>query len=366
MKCFGRKTKFLVFGGETGWIGQKLVKLLQTFDQLYSVHATNVRMEQRETVERLLDNLKPNRVLVASGVTGRPNVDWCESHKADTVLANVVGTLSVLDACQRRGIHVTLFATGCIYEYDDDKHALGNGVGFVESDKPNFDASFYSMSKALCERLIREAYNDNVLTLRLRMPISDDLNSRSFVTKITKYERVVDVPNSMSVLSELLPVSLDMSLRKRTGVYNFCNPGVISHNEVLEIYKQIIDPKFTWKNFSLDEQSKILAAGRSNNHLDVTKLTNEYDSSIIQNIHTAVRDALLRGREKVVSNKHKETNKTALILDIYTIEHASMKFELNPGPIQEEYVHVLFSGDSSPARAPFKLLKENWEVVSEI
>ncbi|MAH46507.1 hypothetical protein CMI37_11785 [Candidatus Pacearchaeota archaeon] len=64
--------------------------------------------------------------------------------------------------------------------------------------------------------------------------------------------------------------------------------------------------------------------------------------------------------------KHKETNKTALILDIYTIEHASMKFELNPGPIQEEYVHVLFSGDSSPARAPFKLLKENWEVVSEI
>lgn len=30
----------------------------------------------------------------------------------------------------------------------------------------------------------------NVLTLRLRMPISDDLSPRNFVTKISKYERV--------------------------------------------------------------------------------------------------------------------------------------------------------------------------------
>lgn len=295
MNCFGKKTKFLVFGGETGWIGQKLVKLLQEFDSMYTVQTTNVRMEQREAVELLLDASQPHRVLIAAGVTGRPNVDWCESHKADTVLANVVGTLSLIDACHRRGIHVTLFATGCIYEYDGEKHALGNGVGFTEEDVPNFDGSFYSMSKALCERLICEAYNDTVLTLRLRMPISDDLHPRSFVTKITTYERVVDVPNSMSVLSELLPVSLDMSLRKCTGVYNFCNPGVISHNEILQLYREIVHPDFEWENFSLAEQSKILAAGRSNNQLDVSKLMREYDSTVIRDIKTAVYHALKRG-----------------------------------------------------------------------
>lgn len=38
----------------------------------------------------------------------------------------------------------------------------------------------------------------NVLILRLRMPVSDDLHSRNFVTKITKYEYVVDVPNVSS------------------------------------------------------------------------------------------------------------------------------------------------------------------------
>lgn len=36
-----------------------------------------------------------------------------------------------------------------------------------------------------------------MLILRLRMPVSDDLHPRSFVTKITKYEKVVDVPVSL-------------------------------------------------------------------------------------------------------------------------------------------------------------------------
>lgn len=64
-------------------------------------------------------------------------------------------------------------------------------------------------------------------TLRVRMPISDDLSARNFVTKIIKYDKVVNVPNSMTVLTDLLPVSLVMAERKFTGIYNFCNPGSI-------------------------------------------------------------------------------------------------------------------------------------------
>lgn len=55
-------------------------------------------------------------------------------------------------------------------------------------------------------------------------------------------------------------------------MYNFTNPGVISHNEILDLYKKYIDESFTYKNFSLEEQAKVLAAGRSNNELDATKL----------------------------------------------------------------------------------------------
>lgn len=33
------------------------------------------------------------------------------------------------------------------------------------------------------------------------MPVSDDLHPRSFVTKITKYEKVVNIPNVILALS---------------------------------------------------------------------------------------------------------------------------------------------------------------------
>ncbi len=46
---------------------------------------------------------------------------------------------------------------------------------------------------------------------------TQDLNPRNFVTKIVKYDKVVDVPNSMTVLHDLLPVSLIMAQRKLTG-----------------------------------------------------------------------------------------------------------------------------------------------------
>ena len=66
-----------------------------------------------------------------------------------------------------------------------------------------------------------------------------------------------------------------------TGVYNFCNPGAISHNEILDMYKKYIDPTYTYTNFTLDEQAAILKAGRSNNTLDHTKLCSALSGQLL-------------------------------------------------------------------------------------
>lgn len=125
------------------------------------------------------------------------------------------------------------------------------------------------------EELLREY--DNVCTLRVRMPISSDLtNPRNFITKIARYNKVVNIPNSMSVLDELLPISIEMAKRNCRGIWNFTNPGVISHNEILEMYREYIHPGFKWQNFSLEEQAKVIVAPRSNNELDMTKLKKEF------------------------------------------------------------------------------------------
>lgn len=128
------------------------------------------------------------------------------------------------------------------------------------------------------------------------MPVSDDLHPRNFVTKIARYDRVVDIPNSNSILHDLLPASVLLAEHNETGVYNFTNPGAISHNEVLGLFKEYVRPNFTWRNFSLEEQSKVIKAGRSNCKLDTTKLETklkEYGYQVPE-IHEAYKKCFQR------------------------------------------------------------------------
>jgi dTDP-4-dehydrorhamnose reductase len=261
----------LIFG-KSGWLGGWLGGLCKEKGIKYQF--ATARMENRESVAAELDKVKPTHIMNAAGMTGRPNVDWCESHKEETMRVNVIGTMNVADLANERGIHVTLYATGCIFEYDD-KHKEGSGIGFKEEDTPNFHGSFYSHTKALVEDMLKNY--PNVCILRVRMPIGDDLTfHRNFIYKIAKYDKVVNIPNSMTVLPEMMPISLEMARRGLVGIYNFTNPGVVSHNEILEMYKEYYDPAFTWKNFSVEEQAKVIVAARSNNELDCTKLKAEF------------------------------------------------------------------------------------------
>ena len=94
----------------------------------------------------------------------------------------------------------------------------------------------------------------------------------------------------MTVLPELLPLVLDMMNNKLTGTINLTNPGLISHNEILQMYKDCVDYEFTWKNFTIEEQNEILASKRSNNYLDTTKLELLYPN--VSNIKDSVKKCL--------------------------------------------------------------------------
>lgn len=141
-----RQPRFLIWGGN-GWIAGHLKRLLE--EQGKEVHTTTIRMENREAVFSELFLTKPTHVLNAAGCTGRPNVDWCEENKTQTVRSNAIGTLNLADACFQANIHCTVFATGCVYQYDKT-HPIG-GRGYTEEDRPNFEGSFYSLTKSHVE-----------------------------------------------------------------------------------------------------------------------------------------------------------------------------------------------------------------------
>ena len=75
----------------------------------------------------------------------------------------------------------------------------------------------------MVEELIKEY--DNVLQLRLRMPIDDDLqNPRNFIHKIANCAKVVNIPNSMTVLNELVRCAIRARRSISWGV-QFHQPG---------------------------------------------------------------------------------------------------------------------------------------------
>jgi hypothetical protein len=60
---------------------------------------------------------------------------------------------------------------------------------------------------------------------QIRMPIVGQHNPRNFITKITTYEYICSMPNSMTVLEECLPAALKMAKEGVRGTVNLTNPG---------------------------------------------------------------------------------------------------------------------------------------------
>ena len=72
--------------------------------------------------------------------------------------------------------------------------------GISDEASANYFGSSYSTVKGATDSLLRLLFADSALWFRIRMPITHDLHARSFLTKITRYEKVCSMPNSMSVL----------------------------------------------------------------------------------------------------------------------------------------------------------------------
>jgi 3,5-epimerase/4-reductase len=326
--------KVLLYGAN-GWIGGQVNEIL-----VKGGHEVIIGKERNEKMlEKEIITTKPTHIMSFIGRTHGSittkdiicgnetckeytTIDYLEQpgKLVENVRDNLFSPIVLAILSQKYNIHYTYMGTGCIFTYNDEelesmcddpndnndpsgtngnKGTKGNNgteggrsvYKFKETDEPNFFGSSYSTVKGYTDRLMH--LFSNVLNVRIRMPITADYNPRNFITKILKYKKICSVQNSMSVLPELLPIMINMAEKGRTGTINLVNPGTISHNEILHLYRLYIDPTFTWSNFSIEEQQKVLAAGRSNNHLDTTSLEKDYD---VQNIHNAVATTFMHLR----------------------------------------------------------------------
>ena len=271
----------LIFGGN-GYFAQAFKK------HMPSAQRTLEDITDPVKVRTVLDTCKPTVVLNCAGKTGKPNVDWCETHQEETWRSNVLGPLCLAEACAERNIILAQISSGCIYEGDNA------GKGFGEEDPPNFFGSYYSRSKIAAEKELA-SYN-NILLVRPRMPIDPVPGPRNFITKINKYQKVISVPNSMSIIDDFVRATQVLIQQRKTGTYNVVNPGVITHQEILDMYRAIVDPNFTYTLMTLEELHQQTAAKRSNCVLSTKKLQEE--GIHLPEIHAAVEQALQAYKEQ--------------------------------------------------------------------
>ena len=285
----------LLIYGHKGWIGQQIIQYLNLIYTQYQFKyiCGEARVDNIEELENEIRHIYPTQVISLIGRThgdGIQTIDYLEEHLYENVRDNLFAPTVLSLLSKKYNYHLTYLGTGCIFEYDNLNNILNGSRDykkFKENDKPNFWGSSYSVVKGFTDQLM---YLTNSLNIRIRMPITSKANQRNFITKITSYEKICSIPNSMTVLDELIPIIIDLMFKKHVGTINMVNPGVISHNEILEMYKEIVDPNFTWQNFTIEEQDKILKSKRSNNHLDTTLLEELYPT--VKNIHESVRECL--------------------------------------------------------------------------
>jgi dTDP-4-dehydrorhamnose reductase len=220
-----------------------------------------------------LREAKPAFLVNCAGYTGKPNVDACELHKTECLLGNAILPGVLRQACEATGTPWGHISSGCIFT-----GRRADGAGFRETDPPNFsfrtnNCSFYSGTKALGEEVL--AGDENCFIWRLRIPFNEVDSPRNYLTKLMRYDRLLEAENSLSQLDEFVRATWECwEKRVPFGIYNVTNPGAVTTHQVVELIQKsgVSNKDFQFFTDEVDFMQKAAKTPRSNCVLDSSKL----------------------------------------------------------------------------------------------
>jgi 3,5-epimerase/4-reductase len=228
-------------------------------------------------IDRLLAVQNPDVVVNCIGRTGRPNIDWCEKHQEETVLANTALPILLAEACSRRNIHFVHIGSGCIYfgssprkKIRQNEHGNYEWIepGWKETDFAN-PQSFYSKTKYAADLAIGDLPNTTIL--RIRMPLSDKNDPRNLINKLRGYNQVINIPNSMTFIDDLVRCVDHVIQQELTGIYHVVNPEPLTATQIMRAYQQY-QFNHIFEVIEEEQLNKLTIAKRSNCILNTDKL----------------------------------------------------------------------------------------------
>ena len=275
--CFSYANYYLLFMililGSSGYLGSTFVNhCVRNAMEFVGLSRSDVDYTNRDALFSFLQTNQPKLLINAAGYTGKPNVDACESDKANCLMGNAVFPGIVREVCEDLGIPWGHVSSGCIYS-----GKRPNGRGWTEEDPPNFSfrsppCSFYSGTKALGEEILDGA--ENCFVWRLRIPFNSNSSPRNYLRKLLNYEHLLEAENSISHLNEFVEKCLAcFSKEVEPGIYNMTNQGSILTSQVTTWMKEegVSDKLFSFFQDETDFMDRAAKAHRSNCVLDTEK-----------------------------------------------------------------------------------------------
>lgn len=237
-------------------------------DHLNYTKFTN-KINNSEDLEAIINKYKPSTIINCIGKTGRPNIDECEVKKKETFFANTTLPALMAESCLKHGIHFINIGSGCIY-YGDSPNKINNiDIGWKENDFAN-PISYYSKTKYASDLILGQL--DNTTILRIRMPISSMNCERNFINKISKYDKLINILNSMTFMEDFVNCMDWVLKNKKIGIYHVVNPQPLSAVDVINEFCKYKKHKFNI--ISEKELDQIVSIKRSNCFLNTEKLNN--------------------------------------------------------------------------------------------
>ncbi len=247
--------KILIFG--KGYMGERCAQAWGEEAVLSDVHVRCVEDALNE-----IERVQPDVVFNAAGVKGKPNVDWCEDHQLETIRGNTMMPLLLADACQQAGVYMLHMGSGCIF-YGDSHH---EDRAWREQDFGN-PVPVYSRSKWAADLVLSTL--PNVGVARIRMPIDWMPAPGNLIDKLSAFAKVIDVENSVTIVDDMIDVFYQLLEKRAAGIFHVTNPGTMRHRQLIDLYRELVNPTHTCEWISNDElvTQGLAAKGRSNNFL---------------------------------------------------------------------------------------------------
>lgn len=278
--------------GASGYVGGAYQRLLERQGVAFRALPRNVLdYYNLPALIAALHEARPPFLINCAGYTGKPNVDACELHKTECLNGNAILPGVLREACEATGTPWGHVSSGCIFT-----GRRSDGGGFRESDPPNFsfrtnNCSFYSGTKALGEEVLVGARD--CFIWRLRIPFNEVDSPRNYLTKLMRYDRLLEAENSLSQLDEFVRATWECwEKRVPFGTYNVTNPGHVTTHEVVELIKQsgACNKQFEFFSDEEDFMKKAAKTPRSNCILDSSKLL--ASGIVMSEVHDAIARAL--------------------------------------------------------------------------